>query len=124
MYRSSTFLKHSRRLPRATESDLQDPANQALEELFLRHLPKLPRGIGLEILSHAIQGEHDRDRDQLYQFLADMVDLFWMEYDDEANPLTREDWEVLRDIIDEYAQELDLTLVQYVMERVVSNNAL
>ncbi len=53
-----------------------------------------------------------------------MVDLFWMQYDDEADPLSREDWSVLRDLIDEHAQELELSLVQYVMERVVSHKAL
>ncbi|TVR72094.1 MAG: hypothetical protein EA427_03620 [Spirochaetaceae bacterium] len=115
MYRSSSFIKQCHRL---------DSPDRALEELFLRHLPRLPRGIGLELYRHATQSDRGTDRDQLHQLLADMVDLLWMEYDDEANPLTREDWEVLRDLIDEHAQELDLNLVQYVMERVVSNRAL
>lgn len=118
MYRSSNFLKQSRRLSRAGSTD------QALEELFQKSLPQLPRGIGLEIYAHATQGERGHDPDQLHQLLADMVDLLWMQYDDEANPLTREDWELIRDLIDEHAQDLELTLVQYVMERVVSNHAL
>lgn len=64
------------------------------------------------------------DRDALVQRLADLVDLLWMEYDGDADPLERQDWEVVRDVVDEYAPELEMDLVQYVMERVVEHRAL
>ena len=131
MYRSRTFLTQCKRLPRTT-----GPAEtRTLEELFLKHLPPLPEGMGAEVFEHALQLGLDRDEtaeptgagadpEETHQLLADLVDLLWMQYDDEADPLTKENWAFLRDLMDEYASELDLPMVQYVMERVVSHHAL
>lgn len=120
MYRSNNFLAQCRRLSRAEPEHRQ----QELENLFLRSIPAGPRGFGLEIFSWAVQSERSRDPDQLHQLLADLVDLLWMQYDDEADPLEHDDWAMLRDVVDEHAQELELTLVQYIMERVLAHKAL
>lgn len=99
-----------------------DPELPRVEELFLRHAPALPGGMAAAVFTHAVEtGEATED---LPQRLADLVDLLWMQYDDEADPLRREDWVVLRDLVDENAAELDLPLVQYIMERVVSHHAI
>ena len=99
-----------------------DPELHQAEALFLRHAPDLPNGMASEVFLHAVQS--DRPPEELPQHLADMVDLLWMQYDDEADPLQQDDWLVLRDLVDENAVELDLALVQYIMERVVSHHAI
>jgi hypothetical protein len=121
MFHSSTFITQCRRLPE-TAFLADNPDLHQAEALFLRHAPNLPGGIASEVFVHAVQS--DRSPEELPQYLADLVDLLWMQYDDDADPLHQDDWTFLRDLVDENAVDLDLTLVQYVMERVVSHHAL
>lgn len=121
MFHSQNFLTKGRRIA-------HDPPDHGgthvkdLETLFLRHLPGLPEGFGGAVFAYVM--DSDREAAEKQQLLADLLDLTWMQYDDQADPLSREDWSFLRDLIDEYAPELELDLVQYVMERVVSHHAL
>lgn len=64
------------------------------------------------------------DHERFAQTLADIVDLLWMQYDDAADPLETEEWRLLRDLVDQYAAELDMPLIEYVMTRVVDHRAL
>lgn len=127
MFHSRNFLTKIRRFPTSV-TGLDDQSRQALESTFFRHLPALPGSMGAEVFSHVLEeaarNPVNTDAAGFHQKLADLVDLFWMQYDDQADPLDSTDWEALRDIVDEHAQSLDLELVQYVMERVVSHNAL
>lgn len=112
MFRSQAFLRQFASTP---EDDRV--------AYFRRFLPPLPEGMADDLFA----GVEDRllsDPESFEQTLADMVDMMWMQYDDTADPLATEEWQLLRDLIDQYAIDLDMQLVEYVMERVVNHRAL
>ncbi|SIQ27155.1 hypothetical protein SAMN05920897_10676 [Alkalispirochaeta americana] len=121
MFHSQKFLTQCRKIPAGAFASAGDEQSQ-LEALFSRFLGAAPRELSQDLLAHVL--EHAKDRDEAQQKLADLVDLFWLQYDDAADPLDFSDWEVLRDGINSWAQDLDIELVQYVMERVLSHKAL
>lgn len=112
MFRSQAFLKQF-------SSTSQDERI----DCFQRFLPTLPAGMSDDLYA----GVEDRlasDPEVFEQTLAEMVDLLWMQYDDSVDPIATEEWRLLRELMDEYAVQLDMQLVEYVMERVVNHRAL
>ena len=56
--------------------------------------------------------------------LADTVDVLCEEYDSGNDPLGREEWAALGEITSEYAPDLDMRLVSYVMGLVVDHHGM
>ena len=56
--------------------------------------------------------------------LGPYIDIFWMEYDEKADPFTGEDWVFLRESVNEAAGDLDLKLLTYVMQLIVERGKL
>lgn len=122
MYRSSSFVNQCRRSLRGTPQPA-DVQHRIVEEQFVRALMQAPAELARELFGALVETRDDT-MDELLQLLGDLVDLFAMEYDDQADPLGAPEWEILRDLVDSYAEELDMARIQYVMERVVSHGAL
>lgn len=121
MFHSRGFTARAARLRKDHRDDPAALAG-ALEELLVSSLRHIPEQMSREIAGHCLA---TRDDDEArIQALADMVDLLHQQYDEQADPLSTADWALLRDCVDEYAHDLDMNLVQYVMERVVSHKAL
>jgi hypothetical protein len=55
------------------------------------------------------------------QLLAPVIELLGLNYDDEGDPLDSDSWSRLGGIVSDYAHELDMDLVNYVMQRVVEH---
>ena len=121
MFHSRSFITHVSKLKKHTGGD-EASFVRALEEQFTRQLSHLPADLTADMFGHCTTTRTSAD--EQIQVLADMLDLMHQQYDDDADPLTVEDWQALRDIIDQYALDLQMELVQYVMERVVSHRAL
>lgn len=62
------------------------------------------------------------DRDAAVAWLGTLCGIFLQDYDGSA--LGLEDWEELRDIVNEGAGEIDIDLLTYVMSLVVDHGAL
>lgn len=56
--------------------------------------------------------------------LADVIDIFWESYDEEHDPIGPDDWAAISEITSDYALELDMQLVSYVMTLAVDHHAL
>ena len=56
--------------------------------------------------------------------LAAVVDLFAGDYDEQLDPLLETDWDVVRDVVGEYAGEMDMDVVNYVMGMVLEKGRL
>lgn len=96
---NATFIKSVTGVPQAL-----------LEELFQQFFPDdLPDEGGLA------------DRAEI---LPDLVDLLYENLDDRRDPFDREQWHAIGEVIAEFGAELDETLLNYVMTRVVEHRAL
>lgn len=120
MFRSNRFDTDLIRLLRQHGNDIEalDFQKQA-DDLFSSHLRNLPAPFVGELFAHGLErirnGEADLD------LLGTFIDLLWQDYDDTSDPLSPGDWSVLRDLVDEHAVDLDMGLMHYIMERVVSH---
>lgn len=121
MFHSRSFMAHAQKT-RKHHRDDPDAIERDLEAYFIRQVPQVGNELAADLFAHIWQSRSDfTDRTQS---LGDILDLLFQQYDDETDPLTQEDWEVLRDSIDQHALDLDMSLVQYVMERVVAHHAI
>ncbi len=125
MFHSRNFIGQCRRALRGQPKLIPDQLQQ-IEELTVRHVPGVPRDLARDLFAALTDTpvQSAEEIETLIQTLADMVDLFAQQYDDNADPFGTREWEILRDLVDSYAQELDVEVIQYVMERVVSHKAL
>ncbi|MFP4151939.1 MAG: hypothetical protein ACLFSV_03795 [Alkalispirochaeta sp.] len=121
MFRSQNFLAQEQHLHKKVSPGSEEYLN-ALRSLMLRQLSQFPEALVVDIMDYAVT--NNEENSEAVRVIAEMIDLFWMQYDDRADPLGGTDWEFLRDTIDAYALDLDMNLVQYVMERVVDHHAL
>ena len=56
------------------------------------------------------------------QYLADVADLLTLQYDEENDPLHPDDWEIIGDLVNDYALDLDMETLNYVMKLVVDHH--
>ena len=107
MYRSQQFYNQLKKSTPETRK----------EELFRKAVSHVPTALASELFEAISREITVGNRpDTLY---GDVIDLLHQDYDERDDPLTPGDWDLLRDLINDYALELELSLVQYVMERVV-----
>ena len=127
MYTSERFLS---RLARLRKEHREAPTGEQVElvhSAFTGMLGAVPAVMIEEI--------HDRFSDRLMarlgpgelyldhaRYLADVADLFNGQYDDRNDPILPDDWELIAEIVNDYAIELDMGIVNYVMRLVVDHH--
>ncbi|MFA7566023.1 MAG: hypothetical protein WCY01_03285 [Alkalispirochaeta sp.] len=121
MFHSQNFLAQERHLHKSHPPD-SDGYFRALREALGRHLSQFSDEMVSDTFDFAIA--RGTDTAEAIQLMADIIDLLWMQYDDQNDPFVIQDWEYVRELINENATELDMDLVQYVMERVVDHGAI
>jgi len=121
MYRSSNFQKQMTKILKSN-GDYGPERYNAIEPTFTRSLPARAAGLAAELFTYITVEIIDSSRPE--SLLGDFIDLLWQDYDEKADPLEPRDWDVLKDLIDENAHELDMDLVQYVMEQIVAHDRL
>lgn len=87
---------------------MPEPMKEDLVEYFL-HPTSLDSGD--EVLDRA-------------RYFSAVVDLFAEDYDEDADPIRAEDWRLIRDVVNDFAVELDMGIVNYVMRLVVDHHQL
>lgn len=73
-------------------------------------------------LQDAFAARLKADRTAALEWMGTVCSILLQDYDD--SPLPREDWEELRDILNEGAGEMDLDLLTYAMALVVEHSAI
>lgn len=94
--------------------------------LFLdKSLPFLPREMRQDLLDYYVdqynrlQGPYRNIKDQILR-LTDVVALFTGDYNDQDDSLTKEEWTFIRDLVSDFAVDLDEKFLTEVMSQVVS----
>lgn len=90
------------------------------ELVFAKFLRHIPRGMSSELFQYGWQSYLAGSSDTL----PELCDVLLMEYDADANLLQKEDWSFLCDVVNEYATDMDMELVQYIMKYIVEYDAL
>jgi len=127
MFQSSAFQKQLRKIDSSAADKDEDRIVEEVRSAFEHSLSFLPGPMQAELFDffsrkyRADAASYTVD-DAL--FLGEVIDLFTGEYDEEKDPLDSEDWDFVKDSIDENALELDMQLVNYVMKLVVDKGAL
>lgn len=127
MFQSSGFQKRLRKIDSSVDRGDEQRRIDEIREAFSASLSSLPEPMRAELFDH-FSGKYRADESSYTVddaiFLGDVIDLFTGTYDDERDPLDREDWDFVKDIIDENALELDMDTINYVMKLVVDKGAI
>jgi len=99
--------------PQSTQAEMQ--------RAFSAAAPPVPDAMSEEIFEYFFQRAPEGDTQAAAALLGDVADLLGAEYDEQADPLAPEDWEFMKEVVSEYAAELDMDLVNYVMKLVVAH---
>lgn len=81
-----------------------------LEELFQQFFIENPPG--------------EADLNDRAEMIPDLVDLLYENLDDRRDPFDREQWHTIGEVVSEFGMELDESLLNYIMMRVVEHRAL
>ncbi|MEE8440167.1 MAG: hypothetical protein V3S41_00475 [Spirochaetia bacterium] len=126
MYSSERFLA---RISKFRKTNRSEPVEKQMEMIRLsftdmnRHLPT---GLVEELLDrftlNLTEGPEDSAFDRCEK-LADVVDVLHEEYDSESDPLNAQDWTAIGDTISEYARNVDMGFLTYIMKLAVDHHA-
>ncbi len=125
MFSSDRFLKIAHKyLKEHRETDSEVEKLDSLCDLARGRMDHLPAELTDELLDHFRDRveEHGDGPERLARHLADVVDLFKGEYDEQNDPFDRRDWEAVGSAVSDTALDLDMDTVNYVMRLVVDHH--
>jgi len=127
MFHSSGFQKRLRKIDSSVDRGGEQRRIDEIRDAFSASLSALPEPMRAELFDH-FSSKYRADESSYTVddaiFLGDVIDLFTGAYDDERDPLDADDWDFVKDIIDENALELDMDTINYVMKLVVDKGAI
>jgi hypothetical protein len=127
MFHSSGFQKRLRKIDSSVDRGDEQRRINEIRDAFSASLSSLPEPMRAELFDH-FSSKYRADESSYTIddaiFLGDVIDLFTGAYDDERDPLDADDWDFVKDIIDENALELDMDTINYVMKLVVDKGAI
>ncbi len=129
MFVSERFLGRLARLRKSHHDAPTDEQVELVREAFVAMLSELPA----EMVTEVFEAFTDRIRQRAQpdarfldeaRYLSDIADLFALQYDEEHDPVHEDDWPLIGEIVNDYALDLDMPTVNYVMRLVVDHHAL
>ena len=129
MFVSERFLA---RLAKIRKSHRHAPADEQIELVraaFLGMLHGLPNRMPDEIFELFTEQMMQRSDEktsflEAASYLSDIADLFALQYDEQNDPLHPDDWSLVGEIVNDYANDLDMPTVNYIMRLVVDHNGI
>lgn len=127
MFVSQRFLGRLAKLRKAHREDPLEEQLPLVHDAFCGMLTGLPEQLVedvYELMTDRILERSDDDAIFLDEatYLADVADLLTLQYDEKNDPLHPDDWELIGDIVNDYALDLDMDIVNYVMRLVVDHH--
>jgi hypothetical protein len=127
MFTSERYLTRLARLRKEHRDAPLDDQVALARDAFIGLFPGLPKLMVEEIhdafsdriSSRLVPGELYLER---ASYLADIADLFNGQYDEQNDPIHEDDWSLVSEIVNDYAIELDMGIVNYVMRLVVDHH--
>jgi len=111
------FDRSCRQLRKKYKYEFSEEFLEDLKHLFVRALGQ-PEELTLELMDYCCPGETFED--ELQERMGDIVDLFRLDLDENSSRLTQSDWEYLKDLVNSWAMDMDMDVVTYVMQHIVS----
>ena len=127
MFTSERFLSRVARLRKEHRDEPVDRQVELAREAFLGLLGRLPPAMARE--AYEVFSERVLERAGAEgcffdhaAYLSDLADLFNGQYDTDNDPLVAEDWPLVAEIVNDYALEMDMGTVNYVMCLVIDHH--
>ena len=100
--------------------------SERLKRDFLRSVGGVPEEFLEEMFALFFMEDVRNDTDLIHRSeqLPELVGLLNENFDDRRDPFSREQWHLIGEVISEFGSELDESLLNYVMTRVVDRRAL
>lgn len=127
MFVSERFLSRLTKLRKSNREADRDQQVELVRGAFLGMLGGLPESMGddiFELVTDRILARMDPGAlffDEA-RYLADVADLFGLQYDEENDPIHPDDWRLIGEIVNDYALDLDMPTINYVMRIVVDHH--
>lgn len=127
MFVSERFLARLAKLRKTRREAPHDEQVELVRGAFLGMMTGLPGQMSREIFELVVDRIEERsDHGSFFldeaRYLADVADLFALQYDEEHDPIHPDDWSLIGDIVNDYALDLDMQTVNYVMKLVVDHH--
>lgn len=124
MAMADRFDSSMRHLRKQRSSISESEIGKRVEESFCSCLPDLPDAMRVELFRHVAEsrtpdwGDFD-STDRAGESLRDFIELFDQDRQLEDDRLEDSDWELIRELVDDFALELDTGLITYLMQFVL-----
>ena len=126
MFASQRFLARLAKLRKSHREAPLDEQVDLVRSAFLGMLSGLPEQMPQEIYELIAERLVERRGQENYldtaRYLADIADLFALQYDERNDPIHPDDWRLLGEIVNDYALDLDMPTLTYVMRLVVDHH--
>ncbi len=126
MYPSQPYVKQLRRIAKEATALSPQEAEGRLREAFGRGLSGIPVELAEELFDFYLDRITADGSEAVYPDLVDsfmhtaaVIDLFGRSYDDEADPLAADEWQFLAETVPDFAPDMDMQTLQYVMGHLV-----
>jgi 5'-deoxynucleotidase YfbR-like HD superfamily hydrolase len=117
---NNEFLRQYKRVSKKHSGELSKMIPD-LKELFSSLLKDFPSDMVFDLIEKFIK---DDSSENDIQRAADIIDLYNEELDGENSDLSLEDWFYLKELVNSYAEDLDIEWVAYVMQLLLDKNIL
>lgn len=127
MFVSERLLARLAKLRKQNRDAPEEEQVSLVRDAFLGMVSGLPAEMAqdlYELITDRIRERSSGERTffEDAEYLADVADLFALQYDEENDPIRPDDWPLIGDIVNDYAGELDMETVSYVMGLVVDHH--
>lgn len=128
MYYSEKFLKRLARLRKDYRDAPEEEQLELVREAFTSLVHSVPGAMVTELyeqFSARLRANPADDRIFIdrAEYLADVADILAGQYDTEHDPLGEEEWRLIGEITSDYALDLDMGQLNYIMQLVVEHHA-
>jgi len=125
-------MDYSDRVFRMVRSILNSPSLthetklERLQETFLKSVSGVPAALLEELFQQFFTQDPPTEKELPVraEILPDLIDLLYENLDERKEVFTREQWHFIGEVVSEFAMELDESILNYVMMRVVEHRAL
>jgi len=112
----SPFYKGLKKIKKNHFAGMGNDIASDIKEMLYRNLD-VEKGICDDLYFRYCEGKENLFDSA--EILADIVDLFNCQYDEEEDPLSEEDWMYVRNIVNASADEMDMDVITYIMRLIV-----
>lgn len=112
------FLSLARRILKGSRDKTEDEVTTGLHDAFVSCISELPDDLKHDIAYHF--ENVTTGASQYTEKLKEILYLFEQEYDRVEETFSRDDWEYLKDVVSDFALDIEQQRLTYIMQRITS----